>query len=363
MKPLETAMLEIPVRLDYEGLLRNLRREGTPSRVFSMELFLDDEIQQELALRFGTSSQDPNDPYYQQKTMISLYRYLGYELIRVGLDGMKFPRQNTIQSQDSAILAHKGGRGWVDSTKGPIATWEDFENYPWPDPAQFDTRLIEWYSANLPDDMCLGGGCHNVFEQAMWLMGYEPLCYALHDQPDLVYAIFDRVGSIYLAAAKVYAQFERVKVLFDGDDMGFRSGTLIPPWILKEKTLPWHKRMVEVCHSNDMLYLLHSCGNLEKIMPVLIDDVNIDAKHSFEDAIEGVMTAKRRWGDRIALIGGIDVDFLAQTTPEEVRHRVRETLEVCLPGGGYCLGTGNSVTNYIPLQNYLVMLDEGRRYA
>ncbi len=44
-------------------------------------------------------------------------------------------------------------------------------------------------------------------------------------------------------------------------------------------------------------------------------------------------------------------------------RRVRETLDVCLPGGGYCLGTGNSVTNYIRVRNYLAMLDEGRRYA
>ncbi len=34
-----------------------------------------------------------------------------------------------------------------------------------------------------------------------------------------------------------------------------------------------------------------------------------------------------------------------------------------MPGGGYCLGTGNSVANYIPLDNYLAMVDEGRRYA
>ncbi|HEY66086.1 MAG TPA: uroporphyrinogen-III decarboxylase-like protein, partial [Caldilineae bacterium] len=67
--------------------------------------------------------------------------------------------------------------------------------------------------------------------------------------------------------------------------------------------------------------------------------------------------------DRIALIGGIDVDFLTRATPEQVRQRVRETLDVCLPGGGYCLGSGNSVTNYIPLENYLAMMDEGRRYT
>lgn len=32
-----------------------------------------------------------------------------------------------------------------------------------------------------------------------------------------------------------------------------------------------------------------------------------------------------------------------------------------MPGGGYCLGTGNSVANHIPTENYLAMLDEGRR--
>jgi len=42
---------------------------------------------------------------------------------------------------------------------------------------------------------------------------------------------------------------------------------------------------------------------------------------------------------------------------------VRRTLAVCQPGGGYCLGTGNSVANYIPLDNYLAMLDEGRRWS
>ena len=45
------------------------------------------------------------------------------------------------------------------------------------------------------------------------------------------------------------------------------------------------------------------------------------------------------------------------------RARVRDTLEKCLPGGGYCLGSGNSIANYVPLQNYLTMLDEGRRYS
>jgi uroporphyrinogen decarboxylase len=118
-----------------------------------------------------------------------------------------------------------------------------------------------------------------------------------------------------------------------------------------------------MAHAAGRPYLLHSCGNLTTIMADLIEDVRIDAKHSFEDTIEDVREDKRVYGDRIALLGGIDVDFLCTASEPAIRKRVRDTLEVCMPGGGYCLGTGNSVANYIPVENYLVMLDEGRRYA
>jgi uroporphyrinogen decarboxylase len=64
----------------------------------------------------------------------------------------------------------------------------------------------------------------------------------------------------------------------------------------------------------------------------------------------------------LALVGGVDVHLLTSGSEAEVRHRTREILEVCGKGGGYVLGTGNSVANYIPLHNYLAMLDEGRRW-
>jgi uroporphyrinogen decarboxylase len=61
-------------------------------------------------------------------------------------------------------------------------------------------------------------------------------------------------------------------------------------------------------------------------------------------------------------LGGIDVDFLCRADVGAIRERVRHTLDACLSGGGYCLGTGNSVANYIPLDSYLAMQDEGSLY-
>jgi uroporphyrinogen decarboxylase len=98
-------------------------------------------------------------------------------------------------------------------------------------------------------------------------------------------------------------------------------------------------------------------------MEDLIEDVGIDAKHSFEDTIMPVTDVFKKYGHRIAILGGIDVDFLCRASEGEIRLRVRETLDVCMQGTGYCLGTGNTVANYMPLANYLIMLDEGRKYG
>ncbi|MFP3896371.1 MAG: hypothetical protein ACLFV5_06000 [Anaerolineales bacterium] len=76
-----------------------------------------------------------------------------------------------------------------------------------------------------------------------------------------------------------------------------------------------------------------------------------------------MIEAYEKYGDRIAIFCGIDVDFLCRAGAEAIRRRVRRTPDACLPGGGYCLGTGNSVANYIPLENYLSMVDEGRKYT
>jgi uroporphyrinogen decarboxylase len=97
-------------------------------------------------------------------------------------------------------------------------------------------------------------------------------------------------------------------------------------------------------------------------MDDLIDDVGIDARHSFEDVFEPVESFAARYGDRIAVIGGVDVDLLVRGTEEQVRARTREILEACAPGGGYVLGSGNSIANYVPLESFLAMVDEGWRY-
>jgi uroporphyrinogen decarboxylase len=350
---------------DWEGLVRCIRRQGTPERVHVIELFLDPEVQTAICDRYDLlDGLDLGGPFFEQKRLVVLQRFLGYDYVRCGLDGLDMPLKRT-SIEDTADLARQGGRSYMEEHRGPITNWEEFEAYPWPDPESASTRSLEWYEANLPEDMCIigSGGFGHFAEYLTWLMGYETLCYSLYDQRDLVAAISARLVEMYRNVVGRMLEFERVKLIWGSDDMGFRTGTLISPDDLREFVLPGHRLMAQMSHAAGRPYLLHSCGNLSAIMEDLIEDVSIDAIHSFEDTIETVVSAKAQYGDRIALLGGIDVDFLCRASEGRIRQRVRYTLEVCMPGGGYCLGTGNSVANYIPLDNYLAMLDEGRKYC
>ena len=196
----------------------------------------------------------------------------------------------------------------------------------------------------------------------MWLMGYQSMGYAMADEPELVQAMFDRVGEALVELFGAMASHESVGAVFLGDDMGFKTSTMISPEALRKYVFPWQRRIGEAVHARGKPFLLHACGNLEAVMDDLIDDVGIDARHSFEDVIEPVESFAARYGERIAVIGGVDVDILGRGTEEQVRARTREILEACAPGGGYVLGSGNSIANYTSLENFLAMVDEGWRF-
>jgi uroporphyrinogen decarboxylase len=352
------------VRPDWEGLVRCIKRQGTPPRVFHLELFLDAEVQTELCARFGIGTDiPPSDPFCAEKRHMALMAFLGYDTVRCKPEGVEFSVHRE-SAEDSAGLARRGGRSFVDEHRGPITSWEEFEAYPWPDAKAVSHRSLEFYEKNLPEGMCVAtGGIAHFCEYVVWLMGYETLCYTLFENRPLVLAIRDKLVAFYREVLAGLLSFDRVRIIWSSDDMGFRTGTLLSPADLRELVLPGHALMAKMAHAAGRTHLLHSCGNLAQIMDDLIDGVGIDAKHSFEDTIERVEDAKARYGSRIGVLGGVDVDFLCRATPEQVRERTRRTLTACQPGGGWCLGSGNSIANYMPVENYLAMLDEGRRFT
>lgn len=251
---------------------------------------------------------------------------------------------------------------------GPIQTRADFERYPFDEyPERFWkywTPHLDALGEALPDGMRALGGCGNgVFEISEDLVGYEYLCLLMFEDPDLFADLYARIGDLMAGLwDRMLTDYgDLFCICRMGDDLGYKTSTMISPEIIREFILPQYKRIVDRVHQAGKPFLLHSCGCIFSVMDDLIGGVGIDAKHSNEDQIAPFSNWIERYSDRIGLFGGIDLDLLCRSDPKTARatisrlgKRFRDTAR------GYAIGSGNSIPNYVPVEAYLAMVEAAK---
>ena len=345
---------------DFSRLRKVLLRQGLPDRVPFYELFADKPIKDKIlgkpCLLFLLPSPDLDQLIRNE---IEFWSRLGFDYVPAS-PPLLFPAKASV-SKDTASLT-LGARLWLNETAtNIIKTRADYEGHRFPEVEQINWSAFDRLCELLPEGMVAFGQLSGVLENVMWLMGHEGLAFALADDPDLVQTMFDRIGAALLKLTRLMLERPQVGAIQMGDDMGFNTGTFISPAALRRYVFPWQKKIVDATHAAGRPFILHSCGNLTRIMDELIGEVGIDAKHSFEDAIMPVAEVKRRWGSRIGILGGVDMSVLARASVEETRAYTRKVMQDCMEAGGWALGSGNSVANYLKPENYLAMLEEGRK--
>ncbi len=338
-----------PVQPNWQGMLDNLRRRCAPERVFYFEHGLrPDVIDAVCDLANAAADDGSRDAGFRRR--LECHQYLGHELFRVHPPGGRFSMPELYKE-----------RGFTDQRRGPITSWADFEAFQWPDALAADFSELDWLDAHLPENQRAFHAL-DVFESAKRVMGYESMCLMLYDEPELVQAVFDKIGALTVAITETACDHPSYGALYVVDDLGFKTSLLLDPESVRRLLLPWHKRLADTLHAHGKLFFLHSCGNMYQLMDDFIDDVGVDAKHSFEDNILPVTAVKKRYGDRLTLLGGMDIDLISRADEATIRAKTREILSECMPGGGYFLGASNWITEDIPLENYYAMLDEARRF-
>lgn len=89
----------------------------------------------------------------------------------------------------------------AEEKEGIIASWDDFEAFPWESVKLDLYDLFEFMSENLPEGMKITF-CDTLWEKALDLVGTETMFRNLYVNPELVEAVFHRLGDI------VYRQYE-----------------------------------------------------------------------------------------------------------------------------------------------------------
>jgi uroporphyrinogen decarboxylase len=120
--------------------------------------------------------------------------------------------------------------------------------------------------------------------------------------------------------------------------------------------------MAQRCHAKDRIYIMHSDGDLTKLMPDLID-VGIDVLQPIDPSCMDIAKTKQEFGDRICLVGNVPNELLRSGTPEEVQAYTKNLLRNCAAGGGYCVGSGNSVPDWANFDNFMAMRDTTLEYG
>jgi len=178
----------------------------------------------------------------------------------------------------------------------------------------------------------------------------------LYDDPQLAADIFENVGERLVRYYRQCVQYKTVGACISNDDWGFKTQTMLSLEHMRKYVFPWHKLIVETIHSAGQPAILHSCGYAEDIMDDMINNMRYDGKHSFEDNIMPVEKAYVKWGRKIAILGGIDLDFVCRASVEAIRKRANAMLGLASKNGGYALGTGNSVPEFVDDDKYFALI-------
>jgi len=346
---------------DAREMIDILAGRSTSRRVPLIEYIVDDVIVRPvltdlLGRQWHPWGTDRTSQGRYLENMIAFWSHMGYDVVRfeIGL-----PFRERMELIEDASPFSSGQRSWPDEHTGTVTSWREFEEYAWPEVSAFDFFPYQYLNDHLPEGMgliaCHAGG---VYEHLSWIMSFEGLCTAIYEDPALVKAVTEALGQRMVAFYRHLLELDRLVAVFPGDDMGYRTSTMVSPDTLRSLILPWHKSFAAMAHQRDLPYYLHSCGNILAIMEDLIEDVRIDGKHSFEDAIIPVEDFQAKFGSRIAVLGGVDINILGGDDPGAVRRRVRHLLEHCGSRGRYAIGSGNSIPSYVSLPNYLAMIDE-----
>lgn len=351
-------------RPNFERLRKVLMLEGEPDRVPLAEIWvINNEIKKRILgkKRIGGTVHKPTEEFVRNDVRFA--EKMGYDYIHTACRFKKFPI-------------------WVPKISDylkqylPITNEDEFERYPWEEiEREMDFCPILWAKKYLPPGMKIISGTTltGIFS---WAWGItDPLfsdkfLMAFRRKRILLEKIFKQVGELTVKAFEKIAEFDDVGAVWLGDDIADNTGLLVSKKDLEHYLFPYLEELTMIARKHNLPFLFHSDGNLWPVMDDLIA-IGVNAIHPVQpeamDINELKEDQKRRLGEgkkALAFLGGINLDYpLCRGTPKEVEELVKKRIKEIAPGGGYALGSSNTIYEAVPFENYKAMVEATLKYG
>ncbi len=247
---------------------------------------------------------------------------------------------------------------------GPIKTLEDAKHYIPPDPN------APWRLGGLPDYVKRFKGkkaivwCQRAdFMWAACLRRLDNLLMDFVENPLLAHEVIELSCefAVVLARRAVRAGADIVML---GDDVAYNSGPMMSPKTYEQFILPRLARVVQAVKEEGAFCVKHSDGNLWSLLDMIVG-TGVDAINPMEPvAGMDIGEVKKKYGDRVCLIGNIDCgELLSERTTAEVVETVKETIRKAGPNGGYILMSSNTIHSSVKPENYKAMIEATHLYG
>ena len=199
------------------------------------------------------------------------------------------------------------------------------------------------------------------WQHAASLFGVERLIMATFDDPGWVHELLESLTEKklqFIEQSLAGAEFDLIEM-----GGGAASSTVISPKIFREFCLPYDRRLHEALHSVGHKVVYHTCGGMMAILDLIVEN-QCDASETLSPAGVGGDAVpeeiKRRIGDKVCLIGGMDqVNILSDGTPDQIHAEVHRLFEALGSGGGYMLSASDHFFE-APVENLLAFAKAGQ---
>jgi uroporphyrinogen-III decarboxylase len=282
------------------------------------------------------------------------------------------PYDHTSRVIDDDTIIDEWGRiqRWRADTKttwwigGTVKTREDLCTYEPPipnEPGRYE--MLQQAIQNANDDVAVIG-CFPAGFVITWQVmgGIDRLILALHRDRGFAGKLRERVHR---------ACTEWIKMMLDAgldafivsDDYADAHGPFLGPSLFRDFELPFLRATVNAIRRRGIPVLKHSDGNLYPIIEDLIG-TGIAGLHPIEPGIMDIAEVKRRYGDRICVMGNVDCRYILPYGSEaQVVEEVRRVIDMASVGGGHILTSSNSLHSNVKVENVFIMAREARKYG
>jgi len=194
------------------------------------------------------------------------------------------------------------------------------------------------------------------FRSAAMLRGMDNFLRDLYKNPKKAHELLEKTTQMAFLYGKGLVECGS-DILMPSNPLA--SGDVISRDHYQEFVFPYDKRMVDSLREADIYSILHICGDVSDRLD-LIADTGYDGVSI--DSMVDLAYAKREVGDRICLIGNVDVfQPLTEGTPQEVVKKAEECIEAAGAGGRFMLSAGCEVVADTPEENLIALIETSKR--